>query len=139
MFDLPGHYGLSDAGLLEQVQPGSQLTQRNAVDGGHRRTLGSRLEIRKRFFLERDDGDVVAGAARGVEDQKREPAVAGDQSEGRSHSAIPLRRPHQPDMSTMPDPIERSTDENGPSRTAALLVGHFLGATGGAPQNHAAL
>ena len=33
------------------------------------------------LFLRRDDGHVVAGRARGLEDEEREPAVTGDESE----------------------------------------------------------
>ena len=45
-----------------------------------RRPRGRGLEVRKGFFLDGDDGDVVAGAAGGVEHQERKPAVARDQT-----------------------------------------------------------
>ena len=39
-----------------------------------------RFKAWKCFFLERDDGDIVAGAASGIEDKEREPAVTGNQA-----------------------------------------------------------
>src|SRR5688572_6591189 len=45
----------------------------------HARRFG--LELGEGFFLERDDGDVVACRTRGVEHQKRESAVARNQTE----------------------------------------------------------
>ena len=50
----------------------------------HRRGGGSGGQVGqagKRFFLDRDEGHVVSGAARGVEDEEGETAVAGDQTE----------------------------------------------------------
>ena len=51
--------------------------QWSAAAGGR---AASVVEIGKGFFLEGDDGDVVAGAARGVEDEEGKAAVAGDQA-----------------------------------------------------------
>ena len=48
------------------------------MDRRRGRALRQLLELGKRFLLQRDDGDVVAGVARRVEDQKREAAVARD-------------------------------------------------------------
>src|SRR5260221_11898101 len=42
-----------------------------------RRPRGRFGELRRRFFLQRDDGDVVPGAARGVEHEEWKAAVAG--------------------------------------------------------------
>ena len=41
---------------------------------------GRVCQVGKRFFLDSDDGDVVAGAARRIEHKKREPAVPRDQA-----------------------------------------------------------
>ena len=81
VLDLPGHHRLGDAGVLEQVHPGAQAVRARRGGGRRRGPRGRGLEVGKGFFLERDDRDVVAGAARGIEDEKREPAVAGDQTE----------------------------------------------------------
>jgi hypothetical protein len=78
VLDLAGHHGLRHAGTLEQVDAPAQLTERDPVDRRRGRALRQLLELGKRFLLQRDDGDVVAGVARRVEDQKREAAVPRD-------------------------------------------------------------
>jgi hypothetical protein len=46
-----------------------------------RRLLRRRgLELGKRLFLDRDDGDGVPGASRGVEHQEGKSSVAGDET-----------------------------------------------------------
>ena len=37
-------------------------------------------QLGERLFLRGDDGDVVAGRPRGLEDEEREPAVTGDEA-----------------------------------------------------------
>ena len=77
---LPGHHGLRDAGALQHVDADAELYERDPVHGGRRRRRGEIGELRIRFLLERDDGDVVTRAARRVEHEKREAPVAGDEA-----------------------------------------------------------
>ena len=64
-----------------------KLTERDPVDRGAV-PLGGVIELGERLFLHRDDGDVVAQCPRGIEDEKRKPAVAGNQT--KCHSvAVP--------------------------------------------------
>ena len=80
MLDLARHDCLRHAGRLQQADALPELADRNPMEGGRRRSGRDVGEVGKRFFLQRDDGDVVAGAARGVEHQKREPTVASYQT-----------------------------------------------------------
>ena len=80
VLDLPGHHRLRHAGVLQQADQLAELPERDPVQRGRGRPRRDVGEIGKGFFLEGDDGHVVAGAARGVEDEEREAAVAGDQT-----------------------------------------------------------
>ena len=64
-----------------------ELSERDPVQRRRRRPGRQVGEIGKRFFLDGDDGDVVARAARGVEDEKGKTAVAGDQTQPHRLSA----------------------------------------------------
>ena len=68
-------------------------TQCRSAAGGARGDLG---QVGKGFFLDGDDGHVVAGSARGVEHEERKSAVARDQPEHallvREHFFLPPRR-----------------------------------------------
>ena len=77
---LPGHHGLRDAGLLEQVDPCPELSQRDAMQRRRRRLRRLAFEFGERLFLEGDDGDLVARRARRLEDEEGKPAVAGNQT-----------------------------------------------------------
>ena len=79
VLDLPRHHRLGDVGVLENLEEGAELAERDPVHGGRRRPRGGLFELLRRFFLDGDDGDVVAHRARGVEHQERKPPVAGDQ------------------------------------------------------------
>jgi hypothetical protein len=79
VFHLAGHDRLGDAGILEQADALAQLAQRDPVDG--RARLRRRVvQIAERLFLRGDDGYVVAHRPGGVENQKRESPVAGDEA-----------------------------------------------------------
>ena len=87
VLDLPRHDGSSRAGLAQQANARSQLTERDPVNRGAV-PLGGVIELGERLFLHGDDGDVVAQCPRGIEDEKRKPAVAGNQT--KCHSvAVP--------------------------------------------------
>ncbi len=77
VLDLPGHHGLRHAVVLENLDTLAEVAERDRVVARVRIT-GRLLQFRKRFFLDGDDGDVVAEAARPLEREKRKPAVAGD-------------------------------------------------------------
>ena len=81
MLHLAGHHRLGDAGLLQQADARAQLPERDPVDRRAPALRGRVVQLGERFFLDRDDGDVVALRARGVEDEERKPAVAGDETE----------------------------------------------------------
>ena len=99
-----------------------ELSERHPVHGRGRRPRGSLRQFGKGFFLERDDGDVVARAAGRVEHQEREPAVPRDETQV-SWTAS-----------------SRNTGEDQPCGHGLLFVdGRFLGPPGRAPQDHAAL
>ena len=72
VLDLPGHHRLGDAGLLQQADAGAQLAERDPVQVRRRRARRDVGELGKGLFLDGDDGDVVPGAARGVEDEEGE-------------------------------------------------------------------
>ena len=81
VLDLPGHHRLGDAGVLQQAdalaRAGRARPSAAPPPAARAADVG---ELGKRLFLEGDDGDVVAGAARRVEDEEGKPAVAGDQA-----------------------------------------------------------
>ena len=91
------------------------------MDGSARRTLGRGLEIRKRFFLERDDRDVVSGASGGVEHKKRKSTVSRYQAKGHCHIGMPI-----------------TLNAEALCLARALLVRHLLGAAGRTSKDHAA-
>ena len=70
-----------------------ELAERDPVQRRRRRPRGRVGQVGKGFFLERDDGDVVARRARRVEDEERKPAVAGDQTEPHGACAVHAIRP----------------------------------------------
>ena len=86
MLDLPGHDRLRDAGRLQHLDAPAQLAERHPVEVSVR-VAGSLLQLGKRFLLDGDDRDVVAEGARALEDEKREPAVAGDEANP-AHSGL---------------------------------------------------
>ena len=94
VLDLPRHHRLRDAGVLEQLEQRAELPERNPVEGGRGRTRGQVGQIGERFVLERDDGDVVAGAARRVEDEEGKAAVPAMRPRAHGHacSAYFVRR-----------------------------------------------
>ena len=91
MLDLTSHDGPGHTGLLEHLDPGSELAKRNAMNLRDRRTRGLGFQFGKRFFLERDDSHLVTGGASGLEDEKGKPAIAGNESE--VHATRPRARP----------------------------------------------
>jgi len=80
VFDLPRHHGLRHPGILEQLEQGTELTERNPVEGRCGRTGRQVGQLRKRFVLEADDGDLMAGASSRVENKEGKPPVAGDKA-----------------------------------------------------------
>ena len=86
VLDLPGHHRLRDAGRLENLDAPAEVPERHPVEV-RLRLAGRRLQLRKRFLLHRDDGDVVAEGARALEGEKRESAVAGDEANP-AHSGL---------------------------------------------------
>ena len=76
---LAGHDGVRRAGLLEELDAGAELAERDPVDLGLR--VGCRLvQLRKCFLVRRDDRHVVSLSPRGVEDEEGESAVPGDEA-----------------------------------------------------------
>ena len=83
-----------DAALSTEMHL-AQLPERDPVQRRAAR-LGGGDEGRLGFVLDGDDGDGAALRVRGLEDQAREPAVAGDQPEReRLHDATRPRRPRR--------------------------------------------
>ncbi len=81
VLDLPRHDGFADAGLLQQRDAGPELAERDPMQRGRGRLRRVHRQFGKGFFGERDHGDVVTRAARGVEDEKRKAPVPRDQAE----------------------------------------------------------
>ncbi len=77
MLHLPRHDGPVHAFLLERVDQLRKLSQRQPVDC--RRS--ARRNVGKSLFLDRCHDHLVTLRARGIENQKGELAVAGDQAE----------------------------------------------------------
>src|SRR5258705_10129459 len=77
---------MTDARVLQQADAPAELTERDPVN---RRavTPGRVAQLWKRFFLCGDDRDLVPLGTRGVEHEKRKPAVARDEPE--LHSSAP--------------------------------------------------
>ena len=83
---LARHHGLRDAGVLQQADALAEMPDRNPVDVGAGALRGV-VQLGKRFFFRRDDGDVVALRTRGLEDQKGEASVAGNQAYAHDYSS----------------------------------------------------
>ena len=79
MLDLPGHDRLRHAGGLQDLDTLTKMPQRDPMQVGAR--LARReLQLRERFFFDRDHGDVVSKATSALQRQKGKPAVAGDET-----------------------------------------------------------
>src|SRR6185503_17986542 len=85
--DLARHQRFGHSGLFEHADALAELTERNPVHRRRWRFRGALRQIRKGFFFDGDDGDVIAGAACRVEHQKRKASVPGYQAEPLHSSA----------------------------------------------------
>jgi hypothetical protein len=77
---LPSHDGRRYAGLLQQVDTRAKLPERNPVDW-RGVPMGSRIQLGERFFLDRDDRDLVSQRACRVEHEKRKSPVASEKAQ----------------------------------------------------------
>ena len=79
MFHLPGHEGLTDTGLPQDLDTLTQVPEGHPVEV-RPGVAGRGLEFGKRLLLHGDDRDVVTEVARPLEREEGKPAVAGDQT-----------------------------------------------------------
>ena len=82
VLDLPCHHRLRHAGAAQHRNALPQLPQREPVKVGAV-AAGRVFELAKRLFLDGDDRHLVPHRTRRVEHEKRESAVAGDESDAR--------------------------------------------------------
>ena len=78
------------AGRLQDLDTLTQMAERDPVQvrAGLARRL---LQLRKRLFFDRHDGDVVAEAASALQRQEGKPAVAGDETDA-GHRLVSLSK-----------------------------------------------
>jgi hypothetical protein len=87
---LPGHHGVADAGGLQDRDALPELAEGNPMNR-YAAPPGRVGQLWKRLFLRRDDGDVVALRARGVEHEKRKASVPGNQANVHRGVILPRR------------------------------------------------
>ena len=80
VLDLPGHHGLRDVVVFEDLQEGPELADRHPVHVGPRRRCRRGLDVFRRLFLDADDDDLVAHRPGGVEHEERKASVTRDQA-----------------------------------------------------------
>ena len=79
----PAITAVRDAGVLQDLEERAEMADRHPMQVGLRRAGGRGLEVFRRFFLDADDGDVVAERSRGIEHEEREPPIA--RNDGQFH------------------------------------------------------
>ena len=70
---------MAGARLFQVRDTLAELTKGDPVNA-RTRVRGRIVQIRKGFFLDRDDGDVVAHRPRRIEHEERKSPVAGDEA-----------------------------------------------------------
>src|SRR5580658_914040 len=81
MLHLASHYGSGYSGSSEGLDEPRKFAQRKPMDGDARVGCFPFIDLRLGFFLDGCDDDFAAFGTSGIQKQKREAAVAGDQAE----------------------------------------------------------
>ena len=92
MLDLAGHDGAGDSGCFECVDEPREFAEREPVDADGGIGGGAGVDLRIGLFTDGGDDDCEALGARSIQQQEREPSVAGDESEDVLrvvHSVVP--------------------------------------------------
>ena len=93
-----------DPGGLQHLDARAELAERHPVQVRSRLARGGVGQIGEGLFLHRDDGDLIPLRAGRVEDEKREPAVAGDDASASFDGCDYFGNAH-PQVSTRPATI----------------------------------